>query len=158
MTIPCRSWSVSQASGDIEAILQTDQPLHRVGRRRVHADAAVPIHRHEPERRIDDFADDRQVQAMTLGDVPPVMDTGPAQRIDAQTDARAADRLHVDDLGEIVHISGPIVIPVCGARAQSLLEGHSLHALKAALQKFVRLRFDPVSDSGLRRPPCGGCT
>ena len=39
--------------GDVEAVLEADQPLHRVGRRRIHADPAVPVERHEAEGRID---------------------------------------------------------------------------------------------------------
>ena len=77
---------------DVEAILQTDQPLHRVGRRRIHPDAPVPIHRHEPERRIDGLADDREVQAVALGDRAP--SSGPRRRrADRRPDGSLAPRI-----------------------------------------------------------------
>ena len=53
--------------GDVEAILETDQALHCVGRGWIHADLAVPIDRHEPKGRIDDLIDDREIQTVTLG-------------------------------------------------------------------------------------------
>ena len=39
------------AEGDVEAVLETDQGRHRVRRRAVHANLAVPVQRHEAERR-----------------------------------------------------------------------------------------------------------
>src|SRR5438046_3326809 len=45
-----------------DLVPQADQSLHRIGRRRVHPDAAVPIHRHEPERLIHHVAHDRQIE------------------------------------------------------------------------------------------------
>ena len=77
--------------GDIEAILQADQSLHRVGRGGIHADLAVPIDRHESESRIDRVVDDREVQPVALGDRPPVVDPGAAERID--TEAIPAPRI-----------------------------------------------------------------
>jgi hypothetical protein len=41
---------------DVEAILEPDEAPHRVGRRAVHADLAVPVDRHEREGRIDHVA------------------------------------------------------------------------------------------------------
>ena len=67
---------------------RSDQPLHRVRRRRIHADAAVPVERHEAEGRIDLVADDRQVEPVALGDARPVVHAGAAQRIDAHADRR----------------------------------------------------------------------
>ena len=87
--------------GDLEAILQVDQPLHRIGRGRVHADLAVPIDRHETEGRIDGLVDDREVQPVALGNRPPVVDPGAAERIDPQADLRAANGVHVDHIAEI---------------------------------------------------------
>ena len=70
--------------GDLELVLQADQPLHRIRRGGVHADLAVPIDRHEAEGRIDGLVDDRQVQPVALGNRRPVVDAGAAERIDPQ--------------------------------------------------------------------------
>ena len=86
---------------DVEAILHSDQRLHRIGRGWVHADATVPIDGHEPERRIDLVVDDVEVQAVALGDRCPVVHAGAAERIDAHADARAAEHVHVDDFAKI---------------------------------------------------------
>ena len=87
--------------GDVKAILHADQSLHRIGRGWVHADLAVPIHRHETEGRIDGLVDDREVQPVALGNRPPVVDPGAAERIHPQADLRAANGVHVDHIGEI---------------------------------------------------------
>ena len=142
--------------GEVEAILQTDQPLHRVGRRRVHPDAPVPVHRHEPERRIDGLADDRQVQAVALGDRGPVVDAGPAERIDAQAEGRAANRLHVDHPAEIAHVGAEIVVPMRRGGAQRPPTGTRFTPwrphFRSALASASIQRVTSVSAG----PPCGG--
>ena len=145
--------------GDIEAVLQADQPLHRIGRGWVHADLAVPIHGHEPEGRIDGIVDDREVQPVALGNRPPVVDPGAAERIDSQADLRAANGVHVDHIGEIGNVGIEIVVPVRRGGAKGFLERHPFHPLKAILQKLVCLRFDPSGDGAI--PPArrlGDCT
>ena len=52
---------------NLEAVLKAEQPLHRLGRRRVHADLAIPIRRHKTERRVDGLVDYRQVPTVELG-------------------------------------------------------------------------------------------
>ncbi len=49
---------------DAIAILQLDEPRHRVRARAVHADPAVVIDRHERERRIDRRVDDGDVETV----------------------------------------------------------------------------------------------
>ena len=48
--------------GDIEFVAHPDQPRHRIGRRAVHPDLAVPIDRHEAKRRIDRVVHDGRVE------------------------------------------------------------------------------------------------
>src|SRR3569623_1717689 len=96
--------------GNGEAILQADQALHGIGRGWIHAYAAVPVNRHEAEGRIDSIVHDREVQSISLGDRAPVMHAGPTQRIHAQADARATDRLHVEHAAEIADISRDIFL------------------------------------------------
>ena len=141
--------------GDLELILQADQPLHRIGRGWVHADLAVPIDCHETEGRIDGLVDDREVQPVALGNRPPVVDAGAAERIDPQADLRAANGLHVDHIAEISNVGVEVVVPVRCGGAQRLLVRNPVHAAQAAFEKLVRLRLDPVRDGWLRRPAVG---
>ena len=141
--------------GDVEAILEVDQALHGVGRGRIHADLAVPIDRHEPEGRIDDFVHDREIQAIALGNRAPIVNAGAAERIHAHADVRAANRIHVEHAAEIAHVSVEKVVPVRGGGAQGLFVRNSFHALQAAFQKRIGPGFDPSGDVVIRRPAVG---
>ncbi len=138
--------------GEVEAILQLDQSLHRIRRRRVHADLAVPIDRHEPEGRVDGLVDDGEVQPVAIGDRPPVVDTGAAEGIDAEVDPCAADGVHVDHIGQIGNVGIEVVMPMGRGGEQRLLGRDPLHALQATFEKRVRPGFDPVGDGAFRRP------
>ena len=119
--------------GDVESVLQADQPLHRIGRGRIHADLAVPIHGHEAEGGIDHLVDDGQVQPVALGDRPPVMDAGAAERIDAQAELRAADDVHVDHVAEVGDVGVEVIVPVRGrTRAAPSRKGFALTPCSAA--------------------------
>jgi hypothetical protein len=142
--------------GDLEAILQADQPLHRIGRGWIHADLTVPIHSHKPEGRVDGLVHDREVQPVALGNRPPVVDPCAAERIDPQVDLRAANGVHVEHVGEIVNVRIEIVVPVGRGGAKSFLEGNPLHTFEAILEKLVGLRLDPGSDGGFRRSAVWG--
>ena len=98
------------AEGDIEAVAQLDEAGHRVRRRRVHPDPAVPVAGHEGELRIHDVVRDGQVQAVALGDGRPVGDAGAAERVDAQAQAGPGDGRHVDDLIEVVDVVRDVVV------------------------------------------------
>ena len=97
---------------NVEAVLHPDQSLHRVDRGGIHPDAPVPIHRHEPERLIHGVAHDRQIEVIALRDGRPVMDAGPAERVHAQVEARAADGVHVEDVPQVADVGVEIVVPV----------------------------------------------
>jgi len=58
---------------------------------------------------------------MPLGDSRPVMNTRPAQRIDAEMDLRTANDVQIDDMAEIVYVGGEEVVPVRGRGVQSSL-------------------------------------
>ena len=108
--MPWRSASVSLAKAMSNLSRMADQPRHRVRRRAVHPDLAVPVDGHEPEGRIDRVADDGGGQPVALDDRLPVMHRRAAQRIDADLDAGIADRLHVDDIGEVGDIGTDIIV------------------------------------------------
>ncbi len=90
--------------GDVEPVLHRDQPGHRIGRGAVHADLAVPVRRHEGEGRVERLVDDGRVQAVALDDRGVIVEPRPAERIDADGDAGAADRLHVENAAELGNI------------------------------------------------------
>ena len=142
--------------GDVEAVPQADQPLHRIGRRRVHPDAAVPIHRHEPERLIHHVAHERQIEMVALRNGSPIVDARPTEGVHAQAKPRALDRRHIDDVPQIADVRVEIVVPVRGRGAQRLLVWDAFHACEAALHQFIRPGFDPAGDAAIGRSPSGG--
>ena len=120
---------------NVEAILQADQPLHRVRRRWVHANPAVPINRHKTEGRIDGLVDDGEVQTVALGNRPPVVDPGAAERIYAQADLRTANGVHVDHTAEIAHVGIEVVVPVRRGGAKRPFERNPSDTSKADFQE-----------------------
>ncbi len=78
---------------DIEAILHLDQPRHRIRRRAIHPDLAVPIHAHETKSRIDGIVHDRRLDPIALDDRSPVVHARAAERIDADAHAGVANRV-----------------------------------------------------------------
>ena len=138
--------------GEVKAVLHPYQSLHRIGRGRVHADLAIPIDRHETERRIDGLVDDREVQPVALGNRPPVVDAGATERIDPQADLCAANDLHVDYIAKVARVGVEVVVPMGCGRPKRLLERNSVNAPQATFEKLVRLHLDPVSDDWTRRP------
>ena len=85
------------AEGDIESIFEPDQVRHGVGGRAVHTNLAVPVQRHEAERRIHPVVHDLHVKPEPLGDRAPERDACSAKRIDADSEPRTRDDLHVYD-------------------------------------------------------------
>ena len=92
------------AEGDVEAVLEPDQLRHGVGRRAVHADLAVPVQRHEAERRIHRVVHDLHVDPETFGDRRPERYARSAERIDADLELRVADGFHVHDRTQVGHV------------------------------------------------------
>ena len=58
---------------NIEAVLHGDEGLHRILRRWVHADPAIPVERHEAEHRIDNRIHDLEIQTIAFGNRFPVV-------------------------------------------------------------------------------------
>ena len=135
--------------------LRSIKRLHCVGRGRIHANLTVPIDRHEPEGRIDDFVHDREIQTIALGNRAPIVNPGATKRIHAHIDVRAANRIHIEHAAEIAYVSIEKVMPVGGSGALGLLEGNPFHALEAAFQKPIGPGFDPSCDVVIRRPAVG---
>ena len=90
--------------GDLVAILEPDEPGHRIGAGTVHADLAVVIDRHEREGRIDLRIHDGDVQLVDRVDRLPIMHGGAAERVDGELEVGGADRLHVDDVAQVIDV------------------------------------------------------
>ena len=130
--------------GDVEAVLDVEQALHRVRRRRVHADPAVPVGGHEAEGLVDLLADDGEVEPVVLGDARPVVHAGAAERVDAHLHLGIADRGEVDDVAEVGDVGAEVVVPVRRRRAQRLRRADALHARHRLLEQAVRRRLAPA--------------
>ena len=131
--MPCRSASVSLAKATSNLSRMPDQPRHRVGRRAVHPDLAVPIHRHEAECRVDGVADDIGGETIALDDRLPVMHAAPPSGSIPILTPEAADRFHVDDVGEVGDIRPDIVMAVNAGRFARALVGNPFDAREARL-------------------------
>jgi len=141
---------------DVEFILQTNQTLHRIGRRGIHADLAVPIHRHETESGINGLVGDRKVQPIAISNRLPVVDTSPTEGIDTQADLRLAYCVHIDYMSQLVNVGVEIIVAVCCRCMQSFLERYPLHAfqpLSRNILAFASIHLVTVPSAG---PPFGG--
>ena len=140
--------------GDVEAVRDVAQARHRVRRRAVHADLAVPVERHEAEGRVELVVDDLELEPWRSAIALPVAQARAAERVDAEPQARAADRVEVDR-------------PPRGRRRRRVDVVAPLHA--RASSKATRLTPSrPASSSSLAAssiapvtsvsagPPCGG--
>src|SRR5512145_984355 len=82
--------------GDVKTILELDEPLHGEGARAVHPDLAVTVDRHERELGVDIVVDDVDLEVVSAGNVLPVAQARPPERVDPNGDPRRTDRVHVD--------------------------------------------------------------
>src|SRR5512135_1327752 len=90
--------------GYVETLLEADHACHRIHRRRVHADLAVPIDGHEAEGGIDGVVHDLQIESIAVANSIPVSHAGAAQRIHTDANLALANDLQIDYRGKITHI------------------------------------------------------
>ena len=138
--------------GDVEAVAHLGQPRHRVRRRAVHPDLAVPVERHEAERRVELLVDDLEVEPVHLGDRHPVGGARTAERVDAEAQPGLADRVEVDHLREVGHVRVHVVALVQGVGPLGVAVGDAEHALELRVEQLVRLVLDPAGGVGVGRP------
>ena len=93
-------------------VLHRNQSLHGIGRRRVHANLSIPVHRHKPERRVNHFIHHGKIQTVALGNSAPIMDPGTPQRINSQVELRPVDYIQVNDVAKIGNVDAEVVVPV----------------------------------------------
>ncbi len=137
--------------GDIELVAHADQPRHRIGRRAVHPDLAVPIGCHEPERRVHGITNDGRGDAVSLDDGLPEMHSRAAQGIDPDLHPRSADRFHVDDVGKVGHVRTNVIVAM---NASSLLRAvirNPLQSPQSVFQKCVCGALNSRRDIGVSR-------
>ena len=120
--------------------------VHRVRRRGIHADLAVPVDRHEAERGVDRVVDHGEIELVALGDRRPVVHARAAERIDAHADLRAADRIHVDDVAEIADVVVEIVVRCVVAALRALASVTRFTPSRFAASSAVASVLDPAGD------------
>src|SRR5215471_11742100 len=86
---------------DVESLFEADHACHRIYRRRVHPDLAVPIDGHEAEGWIDGVIHDFQIESVAVADGVPVSNARAAQRIDTDANIAFANCLKIDHRGKI---------------------------------------------------------
>ena len=102
--------------GNIEPIPQSNERCHGIRRRAIHANLAVPIHRHKAESLIDIRVHHFQLKAVVFRNAGPILHTRTAHWVHPQFEPGTANGLHVDHLIELIHVTGNIVVPVRGGR------------------------------------------
>ncbi len=136
------------AEGDAKLVLELNQVRHRIRAGAVHANLAVVVHRHESERRIDVRVHHGEIQTINIRDRPPVAHGGAAQRIDAKFKAGVTNRVHVNDVAQIVDIGNDEVFLPCGHGLQRGDERQALHAGVFFIKQDIRAVLYPF---------CGVC-
>ena len=137
---------------DVVAILARDQALHGVIGRRIHADPAIPVQRHESELRVDLIADGVNVDPVPGCYPRPVMHPCAAEWIDADLQAGVADDVEVDDVAEVSHVGVDEVVFLRGRAAARPFERPSRDAVEAGTQQRIRPVLDPAGDRSICRP------
>ncbi len=156
---PCRGndavtvivWIVSK--GQIELVAQRQQASHRTLGGAVHTDRAIFVEVHKAEGLIDLIVNDGQIQLVEFGNAFPVLDTGAAQRIDAQLQPGFLDRGHVDDLGQPFDKRLNQIFLGHAARGHGFVKRHALNPFQARRQQSVGTIFDDPGHIGVGWPP-----
>jgi hypothetical protein len=89
---------------------------------------AVPIDRHESERRIDGTIHDFEVETVPFADRAPIRDAGAAERVDPDTHLAGANRVEVDHRREITDVGIEVIVLVRGRRDSRSIEWNCCHA------------------------------
>ncbi len=98
------------AEAQVELVFDRKQLLHRIGRRAIHANLAVPVERHETEGGIDLGIHNGRVDLVAFDDRLPVMHGGAAEWVNTDLETRRADRVHVDDIDKIGDVGCDVIV------------------------------------------------
>lgn len=77
--------------------------------------------------------------------------TGADQRIDAQTQARIGNRLHVDDVAQVSHVGIQVVVAMGCDSLQCLGVADALNPIQACGQQLIGPVLDPAGDIAVGR-------
>ena len=142
--------------GDVELVLESDQAGHGVRGGAVHPDLAVLVYGHEAEGRVHDRVDHLDVEAEPFGNRLPEADTRPSEGVHADLQARPGDRLHVEDVLQVLYVRAHVIVLSCRVRGQGLLERDPAHVLRSPAEDFVRPVLDRLRGFRVRRASMGG--
>ena len=135
----------------IELITQCQQTRHRTLGGAVHTDRTVFIEVHKAEGLIDLIVNDGQVEVVILANALPVFDTGTAQRINAQRQARFLNRRHINDIGQPFHERLHQILLFHMTGCHRFVEGDTLHAFQAIGHQCVGPVFHHFGDVSISR-------
>src|SRR5262245_7474851 len=137
--------------GYVKSFLEADHACHRIHRRRVHPDLAVPIHCHKPESRIDNVVHNLQIEFVAIADGIIVSHARTAQWIHSDANLALPDCLQVDHRGKIAHIRIEILMGMYGGGASSAFKRYSQHSAQVVGNEGVGLAFYPFGDVSVCR-------
>jgi len=83
------------------------------------------------------------------------MDACTAQGIDTETDLCAANRIHVDDVVEVVDVAIEKIVSMRRRSTQSLLVRDSFYLIELGFEQRVGLCLYPIGDDSVRRAAVG---
>ena len=139
------------AEGDVELVLQLDQPRHRKRAGAIHPDFSVVIHAHEGKRRIDGGVDHIELAPGPLRDGKPVFSGSAPQRIDPDAEAGRFDDIEVDHTPQVPDVFLSKIERTRRGGALRALIRDPFHVPIAIPQQFIRPFFDPPGGVGVGR-------
>src|SRR5690606_15787097 len=131
------------AGGDVEAVALPDEGRHGVRGGAVHPDLPVPVQRHEAPGGVGQRIDDRQVEAVLLGDPAPVGHRRAAERVGPDPDSGRADRVQVQHLGQVGHVAAEEVVAAGAVGGEGARVRDAADVLEAAPDDVVGAVLDP---------------
>src|SRR5665213_1999462 len=137
---------------NIVLILEANQSLHRVWRRTVHSNLAIPIDRHESKCRIYVVTHDGNRHVVLLRDHRPVENSSAAEWVHTKLELGATDCIEVEHRAEIADVRTHVIMLVRRCGTPRALERDALYALQSVGEEFIRLVLDPAGDCGISRP------
>ena len=132
------------------------QRSHGVRGGAVHPDFAVPVQRHEGELGVGLRVHHGQIEAVTLADDAPVLHARTTERVGADANARVADRVEVDNRGQVVNESGQVVVLDHEFALHGAVIRNARNRGEACADDFVGAACDPAGDIATGRAAVGG--
>ena len=136
---------------EVKLVAQRQQARHCALGGAVHTDGAIFVEMHKAESLVNLVVNNGQVQVVVFTDTFPVFDTGTAQRIDAQRQARFLDSRHIDDIRQPFD-EGLYQIPLFHmAGRQRGIQRNTFHAFQSIGQQRIGAIFHHFGDVSIGR-------